>query len=455
MPSRRFSGVVRLQQFRAKLETKRGAYVLNPYPQQAGLSNKAMEKMGRDLFEYFDGKAVDVEGSLSADVIYNARLAESGEAVQDVKIAPESTDRFSVEIEQHFQKDSSEIAAKLNDIGIRTVSALYHRIRDDKREVTVFAKYLKVREERIKEFLDGLEQNADNQALVRSSPRRPVKRGVNLKMLAEVKGVPAEKKAPSAPPKFPASAITPDLPSKVDLTVHVTPVKDQGMRGTCVAHAAAACLEAEFTKKGAATTAKLDLSEQYLYWACKNIDGSPRSEGTFIEYAVEVLVNGVARKKLAGGVCNDKAWPYNKLPAAGNESQDPPTPKALKAFRDNKQHRAMNYTKLNHHSIKALKSELAAGHCVGLSVYTYHFWTDDFAWREGVISLPLGIEPDGAHAVCLVGYRDNDATHGDGYFIFKNSWDVQWGFGRPDPGYGSLPYRYVLKEAIEAYSLEA
>lgn len=168
---------------------------------------------------------------------------------------------------------------------------------------------------------------------------------------------------------------------------------------------------------------------------------------------MEVLVNGVAKKKLAGGVCNDKDWPYNRLPVAANESQDPLPTKALKVFKGNKQHRAINYIKLNHTSIKALKSALAEGHCVGLSVYTYHFWTDDYAWREGVISLPLGIEPDGAHAVCLVGYRDNDATHGDGYFIFKNSWDTTWGFGRPDPGYGSLPYRYILKEAIEAYAL--
>ena|SRR5438105_4011965 len=206
--------------------------------------------------------------------------------------------------------------------------------------------------------------------------------------------------------------------------------------------------------KGGKAKMKFDLSEQYLYWACKHVDGAPNSEGTFIEYAVEVLMNGVAAKMLPAGVCKDRDWPYNKLPMAGNESQDPPLAPALKTLKKNKQYRAINYTRLKHNSIKALKAKLAEGHCVGLSVYTYHFWTDDFAWREGVISLPLGIEPDGAHAICLVGYRDNDATHSDGYFIFKNSWDTQWGFGRPDPGYGSLPYRYVIKEAIEAFSLE-
>lgn len=410
--------------------------------------------MGKDLFGYLEGQSVLIEGTLSGDMIYNARLAESGMPIEDVKLAPESKDRFSHDIEQHFKKDSSEIAAKLNDIGIRTVSALYHRVKDDyENEVEAFSKYLKVSKNNIKEFITDLESKPSNTSLIRASPRYPVKRGVNLKLLEETKGVPAMKKAPTSPPKFPASAITPNLPSRVDLSVHLTPVKAQGMRGTCVAHTAAACLEAELIKKGK-TTSKIDLSEQYLYWACKKIDGSPKSEGTFIEYAVEVLLNGVSKEKLAGGICTEKEWAYNPLPVTGNEAQGPLSKPAQNMFKANKQHRAINYTQLKHDSIKAIKNALASGHCVGLSVYTYHFWTDDFAWREGTISLPIGIEPDGAHAVCLVGYRDNDASHSDGYFIFKNSWDRTWGYGRPDPGFGSLPYRYILKESIEAYTLE-
>jgi hypothetical protein len=223
-----------------------------------------MEDMGEKLFGYLDGQEVNIEGILSGDAIYNARIAESGMAIQDVRLAPEGKDRFSSEIEQLFQKDSGEIAAKLNDIGIRTVSALYHRIKNNyEPEVNAFSKYLKVREERIKEFIASLESNTDNRALVAASPRYPVKRGVNLKLLAKLakeQGVPAMKKAPGAPPKFPSAGITPDLPSKVDLTVHVTPVKNQGARGTCVAHTAVACLEAELIKKGKAKSS-LDLAE--------------------------------------------------------------------------------------------------------------------------------------------------------------------------------------------------
>jgi len=455
MPSRRFSGVIRLQENRAKLETQKGLYTLVPFPKDLSLPAKTMEEAGKNLFSHLIGQEVVVEGTLIADVVYNAHLAESRFAVEDIQLAPGSKDRLAGEIRQYFRKDSSEIAVKLNAAGIRTISALYHRIKDSyEEESAVFSKYLKVPEERIKEFLSALELDAKNRALVSNSPRFPVKRGVNLDLLAKRRGVPVAKKAPTLPPKLPVAAITPELPTKVDLTVHVTPIKNQGMRGTCVAHTVAACLETELIRKGKAP-AKLDLSEQYIYWACKNIDGAPDDEGTFIEYAAEVLLNGVAKEQLAGGSCTEKEWPYNPLPNPSNESQGPLSVNARQMFKNTKQHRILKYSRLKQNSIKALKKALASGHCVGLSVYTYHFWTDDFAWREGIISLPLAIEPDGAHAICLVGYRDDDETHGEGYFIFKNSWDKMWGYGRPDPGFGSLPYRYVLKEAIEAYTIDA
>ena len=452
----RYSGVVRVHKALAKLETRRGKFTLVPYPPQAPLPVKAMQGMGKNLFGYLNGQEVEVLGTSSEDAIYNARLAISEEPIEDLQIAPESKDAFAQDIEQYFKRGAREIAVKLNSAGIRTVSALYHRIQNNfDEELRVFSRYLKVPDNRIKEFLHKLEADASSEALVRASPRYPVKRGVNLDLLAKARGIPATKKAGGAPPKFPKRAVTPHLPSTVNLAANATPVKNQGMRGTCVAHAAVACLEAEYIKAGKATPS-LDLSEQYIYWACKNIDGAPKQEGTFLEYAVEAMLEGVPDEKMAGGVCTERHWPYNKVPVPHNESQGPPPPAARNALTKNPpRYRAQKYSRLKHNSIRALKEALARGHCVGLSVYTYHFWTDDFAWREGIISLPLEIEPDGAHAICLVGYNDDDATHRDGYFLFKNSWDTTWGYGRMgDTGYGSLPYRYVLKEAIEAYTVE-
>ncbi len=452
----KFTGVVRIINGRAKLETpKQQQLDLIPFPQKAPFTRTMMQAIGLALFGYQEGWAVEMSGVLAKDTIYNARLETSADPVADVKIAPDSSDLFAQDIALYFQTDSKQIAAKLNDAGIRTVSALYHRIRNNyAEELPAFSKYLKVPRDRIRELLAKLETAPGSQGLVRSSPRFPVKRGINLNDLAKLAPggkAPAAKRPGAAPPKFPANAETPNLPSTVSLAAYMTPVKDQGMRGTCVAHAAAACLEAEYVKAGLAIPT-LNLSEQYLCWACKQIDGAANNEGTFLQFAAKVLIAGVPLP-MAAGACTERQWRYNPLPVAGNEAQGPPRP-GVRAALDKGDYRPLKCSQLRHTSIRALKTALADGHCVGLSVYTYHFWTDDFAWREGVISLPLGIQPDGAHAICLVGYEDDDAAHRDGYFVFKNSWDIRWGYGGATPGYGRLPYRYVIREAIEAYTIE-
>ena len=57
--------------------------------------------------------------------------------------------------------------------------------------------------------------------------------------------------------------------SEVNLIPLCPPVRDQGERGTCPAHAAIASLEFEFINhKG--FPKDLDLSEQYFFWACKS-----------------------------------------------------------------------------------------------------------------------------------------------------------------------------------------
>jgi len=457
MPSKEFSGPIQIDKHgRARIKTSKGFLTLIPYPAGASMSIKEMEVMGKMLFQYFNNQQVKISGELSGNRLFNAHLAESRLAIKDVNLAPQGhdkvRDKFLSAIEQYFKKDSQHITAKLNLAGITTVSALYHRVKNYPPEVDAFSRYLKVPRDAIKQFLEAIDADQSNRALVAAFPRYPVTRGVNLARISRAIGVPVKKHALATPPPFPDSAKTPKLPSRVMLTKKLTKVKDQGpFRGTCVAHTAAALLEFELIYNGLATR-KLDLSEQYLYWACKQIDGAQNDEGTFIEYAMKVLLDGV-KEEYPGGVCKEQDWPYNTVSITGNQSQGPPPAKATKVMKGQKGriYTISGATDLKATSIKDLKGALADNHCVGLSVYTYHFWTDHYTWREGIISLPFRIKPDGAHAICLVGYKDNDSTHSDGYFIFKNSWGRNWGAGRPDPGFGSLPYRYVLTEGIEAW----
>ena len=315
--------------------------------------------------------------------------------------------------------------------------------------VPAMSKYLKVPATELRSFIAKMEQDSKHAALITAPPAIRVSTGVNMQRLKAHTGISATRKAPAAPPRLPPDARTPHLPSKVDYRPAMTGVRDQGDRGTCVAHSVVAMLEHKLIAAGKATK-KLNLSEQYLYWAIKQIDGAPTESGSFIEYGVEVLRNGVPPEPLSGGTCKESFWKYDGVPKLGNEAHAPLPQRARTAQR----FPVVTYKRVRHNSISDLKSALADGHCVGISVFTYHFWNDGYVRREGIISLPLGIHSDGAHAICLVGYEDSGKDHGDGYFIFKNSWGELWGGSRPDRGYGSLPYRYVLKEAIEAWIVE-
>ena len=60
----------------------------------------------------------------------------------------------------------------------------------------------------------------------------------------------------------------------------------------------------------------------------------------------------------------------------------------------------------------------------------------------------------GGHAVCLAGYQDDPATPGGGYFILRNHWSTSWGYQDPyGPGYGIIPYQYLVGYGWEAYAL--
>ena len=77
------------------------------------------------------------------------------------------------------------------------------------------------------------------------------------------------------------------------------PVKDQGLRNTCVAFAVAALREAlDCLNQGVITP----LSEQFLYWVTKNrYCHQPTIDGTWIRYALAALGKD--------GICTDTTWP--------------------------------------------------------------------------------------------------------------------------------------------------
>ncbi len=215
-------------------------------------------------------------------------------------------------------------------------------------------------------------------------------------------------------------------------------VRDQGQRGTCVAFASMAYLEYHLAT-GLATIPRS--SEQFFYWACKDIDGTP-TEGTTL---------ATARKALkTHGVCLNATWKYEPMPIGPTEGQGPPPAKAVVEAKTTKWSKAKDHVSGD---VEALRAELDQGRPVVLGVRTFDNWDIPSAADTGEINLPLPLsQPDGGHAVCLVGYALRPNAPGGGVFLFRNSWGKTWAAkSRYKAGYGTLFFEYVRQHAVEAY----
>ena len=100
-----------------------------------------------------------------------------------------------------------------------------------------------------------------------------------------------------------------EIPAKIDYHDRLPPPRDQGERGTCVAFSSTAAREFLL-----GTGAAADLSEQFLYWACKRRDNYA-GEGTLVKVAMAVLEDT--------GVCQEEIWRYNPVKVPGSEGQGP------------------------------------------------------------------------------------------------------------------------------------
>jgi hypothetical protein len=229
------------------------------------------------------------------------------------------------------------------------------------------------------------------------------------------------------------------LPGSVDLHDRMPPVRNQRNRGTCVAHASVAVRE--FLLGPQSTSA--DLSEQFLYWDCKRNDGSPNDEGTWIRVAMSCLQED--------GVCPEAVWPYKPDPVPGNEGQAPPPAGAAEQATTA---RIATGTQLQPRWVTQLKQTLADGKPIAFAVPVYAYWVSDPARKTGDIRMPLGTDRKlGGHAMCIVGYEDDQAVPGGGFFKVRNSWGTDWAQdSKVAAGYARVPYAYLSKFGASAYT---
>lgn len=209
-----------------------------------------------------------------------------------------------------------------------------------------------------------------------------------------------------------------DLPDKVDLRASLPVVLDQGERSTCLAFAVTAAHESMRNLQSGVIE---DLSEELLYWSCKQIDGDYGSGTSFRSASAALIGRGQPREDI---------WPYDRFRDDTDISYNPP-----EGALDATPYYNAPMTRVSP-TIQNIQSWLARGIAVALGIFLSRGF---FEPVRGVIPMPIPEEEsmDG-HAVLVVGY-ENSAVPGEGFLILRNSWGSDWG----DGGYGYLPYAYI------------
>jgi hypothetical protein len=249
-------------------------------------------------------------------------------------------------------------------------------------------------------------------------------------------------------------------------------IPDQRPRETCVAYAAAACIELLRATNGADFER---LSAQFLYWymrtAAPESDRPPGwAEGaTRLSYAKAVLEKyGICRE----AVCRSGLEP--DLPLEGRE----PSGEANKEAKKNRITGGSEYldcqkTTQRHGIAKKIYELLAAGRPVAIALpefpkkpgSTTTNWYNPTSWSSGIVADPpagaLVHEPDTAgHAVCIVGFQQ-DPGRASGWFLFRNSLGGDWANSAnsidlarylphvPAPGYGAISANHIERYCWE------
>jgi len=232
-------------------------------------------------------------------------------------------------------------------------------------------------------------------------------------------------------------------PASLNYVADMPAIRNQGTRDTCVPFATLAAYEHVLTLQ----RRYVELSEQFLYWDCKENDGNTNTPGTSVDMAFSLLRRD--------GCCPAAGWDYNAAPIPGNEPEGPPLPGVQSQALA---YRVKEITRIPPNSVQDFKTILQSRRCIAFAFPVYNSINSDQTKLTGDILTPLPGEAalKLGHAVCIVGYVDmpDHPELGGGRFIIRNSWGEQWGRNSPfGAGYGTIPYLYVGRLGSEAYSI--
>ncbi len=169
-----------------------------------------------------------------------------------------------------------------------------------------------------------------------------------------------------------------------------------------------------------------------------------RVPGTYLSIAIDCLREV--------GAPQERAWPYDQR-HRGDEGQGPPPPPVASG---DPAYCILRGLEFNRADIAGIKRRIVEGRSVVATMPVFASWYHSIASRRwGKVTLPLPAElTDDGHAMPLVGYQDDAAAPGGGYFIARNAWrdwsaECVW-----KPGYACVPYAYITLYATDVRSAE-
>lgn len=221
------------------------------------------------------------------------------------------------------------------------------------------------------------------------------------------------------------------LPNHEDLSEWCSPVEDQGGLGSCTAQAGVGLLE-YYQRR--AYDKHIDGSRLFLYKVTRNMLQETGDTGAYLRTVMGAMA--------LFGVPPERYWPYHE------PSFDVEPPVFCYSLARN--YEALKYYRLDtlgrqpQEILDSVKHNLAAKlPCMfGFTVYSSIAQAED----NGEIPFPSSRDRvEGGHAVVAIGYDDSKKIgNSTGALKIRNSWGLKWGKDSYKPGYGWLPYDYIL-----------